>query len=355
MRRRLLITVGATVALLLGVGPVSAANQPGDACPTNGAVEPLGSGFITCTNGTWQPSGGPQPSTPGGTTPSTTPASSGSTITALKAFTPIGTALSGETFGSSKGQVADPSAIRLPDGRVRVFVFVADEGVRSATSTTSAGTSFVADPTRPIPWTMAGQPRAVSLGGSQMRLFYLSAGSIQAARSSDGGLTFTDEGPVITSEQAGFEPGGISIVKQGSGYRAYFSNLERPGVVAPRVMRTATSTDMLHWTMGPVLTQEGGSITGGGSHPFAVIDKKGRIALYYSGDRGSYYGIIVSTSRNGVTFGKERSVMAGGGDGDVLAAGKKGGLMYYGYKLPGSAGFGVNVARTTTSLVPTIR
>lgn len=41
-----------------------------------------------------------------------------------------------------------------------------------------------------------------------MRLFYLEGGNINAAISSDGGVTFTKEGPVITTAQAGFEPGG---------------------------------------------------------------------------------------------------------------------------------------------------
>jgi len=184
-----------------------------------------------------------------------------------------------------------------------------------------------------------------------MRLFYLSNGSINAARSIDGGVTFTDEGAVITTAQAGFEPGGLTVIRQRGTYRGYFSNLEKPGVHAQRVIRTATSPDMLNWTMGPVITQASGSIIDGGSHPFAVIDKKGRVALYYSGDRASYYGILVSTSTDGVTFGRERSVMDRGGDGDVIPAGKTGGLMYYGADVGGGE-FGVKVAKTTGNLVP---
>lgn len=40
-----------------------------------------------------------------------------------------------------QGQVADPSAIRLSNGKVKIFAFVADEGVLSATSTNSKGTT----------------------------------------------------------------------------------------------------------------------------------------------------------------------------------------------------------------------
>jgi len=59
----------------------------------------------------------------------------------------------------------------------------------------------------------------------------------------------------------------------------------------------------------------------------------------------------MSTSRNGVTFRKERVVMAGGGDPDLLAAGRKRFLMYYGADL-GAQGFGVKVARSTRPVVP---
>jgi hypothetical protein len=83
----------------------------------------------------------------------------------------------------------------------------------------------------------------------------------------------------------------------------------------------------------------------GGSHPFAVIDK-GRIALYYAGDRGSFYGILVSTSKNGITFTGEKSVIAGGGDPDIVRVGKNKWLMYYGANLGGDE-FGIEVARST--------
>ena len=161
---------------------------------------------------------------------------------------------------------------------------------------------------------------------------------------------------MITTAQAGFEPGGITVIKHGGGYRGYFSNLEKPGVIATRVIRTATSPDMLQWTMGPVITQSSGALADGGSHPFALIDKKGKIALYYSADRGSYYGILVSTSKDGITFSNERAVMDRGGDGDLIpaasrATGEKGGLMYYGADI-GNNEFGVKVAKTSRPLVP---
>jgi len=120
-----------------------------------------------------------------------------------------------------------------------------------------------------------------------MRLFYVEGGTTSSAISTAGGVPFTIEGPVITTEQAGIEPGGFTVVRHRGVYRAYFSNLERPGELTTRVMRTAISTDMRTWAMGPIITQRRGPLASGGSHPFAVI-RRGTIALYYAGDRGSY-------------------------------------------------------------------
>ena len=144
---------------------------------------------------------------------------------------------------------------------------------------------------------------------------------------------------MLSSAQAGFEPGVITVIKQGKGYRAYFSNLEKPGVKADRVMKTATSTDMLHWTVGPQLKMSG-------SHPFALIDAKGKIALYYSTDRGSSYGIFASTSADGVNFKNEQYVLAGGGDSDIVSTGKNSWIMYYGGQVSTADGFGILAAKS---------
>lgn len=342
MRRTPLVLVAAALVVLTGVLPAAAADQPGDPCTTEGFVKPLGSGFIVCTNGVWQPSStAPAP-------PTGQAAGSGSTAKPAKIFKPVGTALSQETFGSTGRQVADATAFRLPDGRVRLFAFVNATtglpGLRSATSTTAAGTSFVDDGTDPFPGTPVGQPRAFALGGNSLRLFFAEAGTVSTAISSDGGVTFTRQGPVITTAQAGFEPGVITVIRYKGTYRAYFSNLEKPGEHAARVMRTATSPDLLTWTMGPTV------VAAGGSHPFAVTDGK-KVALYYAADRGSTYGIWVSTSSDGVRFSKEKLVVVGAGDPDILAAGRGRYLMYYGADL-GASGFGVKVATSVGKVIP---
>ncbi|MDO9486198.1 MAG: hypothetical protein Q7K25_09095, partial [Actinomycetota bacterium] len=220
----------------------------------------------------------------------------------------------------------------------------APSGLRSDTSSDATGLKFVAEPTFPLP-TMAGQPRVVRVGPSAVRLFTTNAGGVSSAISQDNGLTFVDEGVVLTTAQAGFEPGVISVIKQGKLYRAYFSNLEKPGVHAERIMKTATSPDMLHWTVGPQLKMSG-------SHPFALIDAKGKIALYYSTDRGSSYGIFASTSTDGLNFKNEQFIVAGGGDSDIVNVGKNSWIMYYGGQVSAADGFGILAAKSIGNAVP---
>ena len=336
-RTRRIIIASATTALLLAAIPAigNAAEMPGDACTIEGQILPLGNGAIQCVNGVWQPSKSSPTSAPN--------------IKSAAIFKPAGVALSQSTFGSTGKQVADATAFLLPNGKVRLFAFVNDTvglpGLRVATSTTKTGLTFAGDGTDPFPGTPVGQPRAVALGGNSLRLFFVEGGNVNSAISNDGGVTFTREGIVLTSAQAGFEPGVMTVIKHKGGYRAYFSNLEKPGERAPRVMKTATSPDMLNWTVGPTV------IAQGGSHPFAVTDKSGKIALYYPADRGGAYGIFVSTSTDGINFSKEKFVMPNGGDPNIIRLADGKALMYYGDNL-GAEGFGVRVAKAIGNIVP---
>jgi len=325
--------------------------QPGAACAPNGTYAQVGAGWVQCVNGTYQPSGPPSPGTSSGNPPASGGSGGTTTVATAKIFQPVGTALSQQTFGSTGKQVADPAAFRLPDGRVRIYAFVNNPtgtpGLKVATSTDASGLAFVADAADPFPGTPVGQPRAFQSAPGSVRLFFVEGGNVNTAVSSDGGLTFTREGTVLTTAQAGFEPGVFSVIKVKGGYRAYFSNLEKPGEHAARIMRTATSTDLLHWKVGPKV------VKGGGSHPFAVIDRKGRIALYYAADRGSKYGLLVSTSDDGVHFSGEKLVIEGSADADIIPAASGRYLMYYGADL-GADGFGVKVARSVSPVVPAV-
>ena len=343
MRPMLRSIVTVTALALVLSGAATSANQPGDPCPTNGAIADLNGGKIQCVSGTWQPYSGGSPGTAG--TP-TTPAATTSTIKTAAIFKKLGTALTQTTFASTGKQVADSTAVRLANGKIRIYAFVSPTGVLSATSTDTTGTKFVADAGTRLPWAPGGQSRVYKLTDGRYRLFYTNAGGIESAISTDG-LAFTDEGMRISGDAAGFEPGGISIVKTKTGYRGYFSNLEKPGVSADRITRTATSPDMLTWTVGPIITGSSGSITKGASHPFAFTDGK-TIALYFNGDRGSFYGTIRATSTDGIHFKNEVAILQGAGDPQLVSI-PGATLLYYGYEVSKSLGFGILVARTTAN------
>ena len=107
-----------------------------------------------------------------GCTPtSTTPRdeSKSSTPPPSNAWTDLGRILGPTDFGQPSGSIiGDPTGVVLPDGRIRLFVFVDGKGVWRALSTDASGTAFrvegpctliphVATNTMGTPW---GEPRA---------------------------------------------------------------------------------------------------------------------------------------------------------------------------------------------------
>jgi len=341
--------------LLVGVAPAGAQSSPGGACPTPGAVETLGSGQIVCIalNGsqTWQPYSGGGGGAPGAPTGSPTSGSSAAGPKKIKLYKPYGTALSQETFGSTTKQVADVTGVRLKNGTIRLYAFVKGMGIRSAVSTDKTGSEFTAEPGMRSIQEFWGQPRAVSLSDGRLRLFYLSGGAIKSAISDDG-LTFSEEaGSRITTEQAGFEPGAITVVPvAGGGYRGYFSDLERPGVIADHKIVTATSPDMLTWTIGPTVVGEGsvGLVSAGGKHPFALAESKGKVRLFYQADiPGSEPELLTAVSDDGLKFKSERSLgIPRGADPDIVKLNKKKSLLFYGDEIDPTNGFGIKAAKS---------
>ncbi len=347
--------ISVSIAMLtVAVSPNAMGASPGDPCTKEGEVADLSGGKIACVGGVWQPqsTGTPAPEggtpAPGGDTPAPSSGSTAPPIKTAAIFKTIGPVLSPATFASTSQQVADATSVLLADGRIRLYAFVSPEGILSAISTNAKGTKFTAEPGRRITWAPGGQTRAVSLPNGDVRLFYIDNGNINSAISTDG-LTFTDEGVRILGADAGFEPGVLTVVKVGSSYRGYFSNLEKPGEMKERIARTATSPDMLTWTVGPYVAGSEGSIKDGASHPFAITKGK-TIALYYNGDRSGWYGLLRSTSTDGVTFSNERAILQGAGDPQLqpITGGKT--LLYTGGEITGK-GFGILVARATVSPV----
>ena len=112
--------------------------------------------------------------------------------TGTGACTIVGPLLRPTDFGVAAGQVlADASAVRLDDGRVRLYIFAQDRGIVSAVSLTAEGVSFVPEAGARMP-DGSGMPRVVARPEGGWRIFYTSGGGIRSAVSTDG-LTFTVE------------------------------------------------------------------------------------------------------------------------------------------------------------------
>jgi hypothetical protein len=80
---------------------------------------------------------------------------------AAGACTIAGPVLGPTDFGIAAGQpLADGSAVLLPDGRVRMYIFAQGRGIVSAVSLTTEGVSFAAEPGNRLP-DGSGMPRAV--------------------------------------------------------------------------------------------------------------------------------------------------------------------------------------------------
>jgi hypothetical protein len=142
----------------------------------------------------------------------------------------------------------------------------------------------------------------------------------------------------------------------GGGWRAYFSDLERPGdPPGGHFIRSAVSTNLIDWTI------ESGIILGAGApgalnqtatHPFAKANPNGSVTLYYQGERadagapnGNYLGIYRSTSVDGRTFTQEEKTgVARGGDPDVITLLNGTTMMYFGDVVTGVGGV-IRVAR----------
>ena len=251
--------------------------------------------------------------------------------------------LSPSDFGVAAGAVlADTSAIRLEDGRVRLYTFAQGVGVVSAISITADGLTFVREEGARLP-DGSGMPRAVAVPGG-VRLFYTSGNGIKSAFSADG-LTFSLEaGFRITAEAAGFGDGmagatsGATVTQLADGrFRMYFSDLPRPGEAAGgHRVKSAVSSDMLTWTVEEGIRLGAGAamLTDSAEHPFVLANPDGSVTLYYGkfGGSGSALpeGVYQSTSIDGVTFDQETLDVFFGNDPDALRLADGTLALYYG-------------------------
>ncbi len=259
-----------------------------------------------------------------------------------------GQMLAPSDFGIQAGlPLADMSAVRLADGRVRLYMFGQGRGVVSAVSTAPDGLSFIPEAGARL-GDGSGMPRAVVTRDGNTRLFFISGDGIKSALSTDG-LNFTVEpGFRITKEQAGFidtvggtgfeATSGASVVSLPDGrYRMYFSDLPRPGTTpGGHRVKSAVSTDMLTWTMeeGVLMGTGAATMTATAEHPFALPNPDGSVTLYYgkfSGPGlGAAEGLYFSTAADGLTFTTETLGVFFGNDPDALRLVDGTLMVYYG-------------------------
>lgn len=304
----------------------------------------------------------PQPPTPTGPPPIPTgpPPLPGGSASGTGICTIVGPVLGPSDFGVAAGQVvADMSAVRLDDGRVRLYVFAQGLGIVSAVSVATNGLAFAPESGTRMP-DGSGMPRVLAIPGGGGRMFFTSGNGIKSATSTDG-LAFTAEpGFRVTAEAAGFSDttvaatSGATVVTLEDGrYRMYFSDLPRPGDPPGRHrVKSAVSTDMLTWRVeegirvgpgAPVLTESA-------EHPFALRNPDGSVTLYYGKFSGpgsgsaQPEGTYQSRSADGLSFEQEALNVYFGNDPDALRLMDGTLVLYYG-QFDAQVGGTVNVAK----------
>lgn len=233
------------------------------------------------------------------------------------------------------------SAVRLTDGRIRLYMYADGRGTVSALSITSDGLTFVPEPGARLPEGSGGQVRAVVLADGSIRLFATYGNGLTSWLSKDG-LTFTQEsGFRLTNTAAGFAAttatsGPAVAALSGGRYRMYFSDLPRPGETpGGHLVKSAVSTDMLTWTVeaGVRLGTGATALTGSAEHPSVLTNPDGSVTLYYGKFQlggADPEGLYQSTSTDGLTFETETLAVFFGNDPDAVRLVDGTLLVYYG-------------------------
>jgi hypothetical protein len=242
-------------------------------------------------------------------------------------------------FGVAVGQpIADPTAAVLDDGRIRLYAYAQSIGIVSAVS--DDGRVFAEEGGVRIAGTEAGQPRVWRLPDGRWRM-YISKVKEIASFTSDDGLNFIkDPGDRLTARAAGLAAiSSPSIVEVETGlWRMYYSTLAVPGT-GPGGKRSgsATSTDLLNWTVDPGwrLGEGAPHLVESAEHPFPVVAADGSVSLFYGKFRasrgGAPDGLWRATSVDGLTFTEEAYTgLYFGNDPEVLLLPSGERIIYYG-------------------------
>ncbi len=262
------------------------------------------------------------------------------TVTATPASTPgfidYGRVLTPTDFGRPSGSIiGDPTGVLLPDGRIRLFVYVEGQGVWRAVSTDAEGTAFrvegpctlvpdVATNTMGTPW---GEPRVVVIPGG-LRMFYMQDRGIASATSTDHVTWRQEPGLRITAAQAGARAtttGSVVPLSRG-GYRMYFSELRDTPADSATALKSATSPDQLTWTMDPGVRIGPGApfLDQNATDPFAINNADGSVTAWYFVQvaSGSSFqgtpGLYAATSADGLEFRTSTLTGIPGGNPNVI-------------------------------------
>jgi hypothetical protein len=218
----------------------------------------------------------------------------------------------------------DSTPILLPDGRIRLYFganSVNGGGIASATSADGLNFTLDAGLRRSFSIYNGGYglvTRFVPVPGGGVRMFYATGkggGGIASAISTDG-LNFTDEpGFRVAWSDLGATngtDGGTVVTLPNGTYRMYIGIAGAPGTFATGYIKSATSPDMINWTIEPgIRIGPGSTLTGGANHPFAVADGDGSVTVFYwddlfqdSGGKNQT-GIKYAISSDGINFSTE--------------------------------------------------
>lgn len=272
------------------------------------------------------------------------------------AFTDIGVAIDAEMMGVEEGgSIADSTAVVLPDGRVRIYFqyvskdkstgvhysAISEDGI---TFTMEKGTVFGKNEMSSEWW--GPHIKAKVLDDGQLRIYKGATPreeentGIISYISSDW-VTFTKEnGFRITSDDANLEKlSHLTIVSTDDGtYRGYFSNMPQ-GSDSTRLVKSATSADLLTWTMdsgvrvgigaSPAVAAEYSA-----EQPHALQRKDGCVTLFYY---STHYQdgtlrppqLRYSTSSDGLTFDTLYSLELNGNGPDIITLPDGTYLLYY--------------------------
>ena len=295
-------------------------------------------------------------------------------------FTDLGLVLSATDVGQTDpmAPVANPSALQLDDGRIRLFFTNAGDGIASAIS--DDGLTFAYETIRISG--QAAQEQGVQLGPSRIfrlpdgrvRLYVGSSESgVSSFISSDQGRTFTVEaGERITRTQANMDAiQKLSIVPLSNGtYRGYFGPAPQHGPTTVLTdtggppdhwLLSATSSDLLEWTVEPGVRIGPGStvLTASAREVYPLLRDDGCVTLFYQLNKpqdagiSDFEGVAVvgySTSSDGLTFTEQFPLItirdpAGP---DVLTMPDGSRLLYHDSTDQDGYGHGIRVGRLET-------